>query len=84
MHHKKALATKRDKVVELQKEISLRQAELDKINVMIIVGENEKEQETVSVRRRFLGDLGAMKLDELTDQLIDEINKRRDTNRKKT
>jgi len=62
----------------------IRQAELDKINIMIIVGENEKEQETVSVRRRFLGDLGAMKLDELQDQLIDEIKNRRDTNRKKT
>lgn len=62
----------------------IRQAELDKINVMIIVGEKEKEQETVSVRRRFIGDLGSMKLGELSDQLIDEINKRRDTNRKKT
>ncbi len=39
----------------------IRQAELDKINVMIIVGEKEKDSKTISVRRRFSGDLGSMK-----------------------
>ena len=60
----------------------IRQAEVDKINVMIIVGEKEKDTETISVRRRFMGDLGVMKLDELIVQLNEEINQRRNTNRK--
>jgi threonyl-tRNA synthetase len=60
----------------------IRQAEIDKINVMIIVGEKEKDTETISVRRRFSGDLGIMKLDELIVQLHEEIKQRRNTNRK--
>lgn len=61
----------------------IRLAEVDKINVMIIVGEKEKETDTISVRRRFMGDLGTMKLDELIVQLHEEIKQRRNTNRKK-
>ncbi len=60
----------------------IRQAEVDKINVMIIVGEKEKDTDTISVRRRFSGDLGTMKLDELIVQLHEEIKQRRNTNRK--
>ncbi len=60
----------------------IRQAEIDKINVMIIVGEKEKDTETISVRRRFSGDLGIMKLDKLIVQLHEEIKQRRNTNRK--
>lgn len=60
----------------------IRQAEIDKINVMIIVGKKEKETDTISVRRRFSGDLGTMKLDELIVQLLEEIKQRRNTNRK--
>lgn len=61
----------------------IRHAEVDKINVMIIVGEKEIETDTISVRRRFMGDLGTMKLDELIVQLTEEIKQRRNTNRKK-
>ncbi|MFC1785192.1 threonine--tRNA ligase [Candidatus Neomarinimicrobiota bacterium] len=60
----------------------IRQAEIDKINIMIIVGEKEKDTETISVRRRFSGDLGIMKLGELIIQLHEEIKQRRNTNRK--
>jgi threonyl-tRNA synthetase len=60
----------------------IRQAEVDKINVMIIVGEKEKETDTISVRRRFVGDLGTMKYDKLIVQLHEEIKQRRNTNRK--
>ena len=60
----------------------IRLAEVDKINVMIIVGEKEKETGTISVRRRFMGDLGTMKLDKLIVQLNEEIKQRRNTNRK--
>ena len=62
----------------------IRQAEIDKVNVMVIVGEKEKDNNTISVRRRFSGDLGIMKPDELIGQLHEEIKQRRNTNRKKS
>ena len=55
----------------------IRQAELDKINVMLIIGEKEELNNTVSVRRRFDGDLGHMSLDDLITGLTIEINDRR-------
>ncbi|MFQ6678668.1 MAG: threonine--tRNA ligase [Fidelibacterota bacterium] len=54
----------------------IRQAELHKINIMLIVGEKEAEANTVSVRRRHQGDLGSKPLDDLIDTLKNEINKR--------
>ena len=62
----------------------IRQAELEKINVMLIVGEKEAKEDTVSVRRRFEGDTGTIKLDSLIDQLSIEITKRRLTHSKET
>jgi threonyl-tRNA synthetase len=41
----------------------IRDAELNKIPFMIIVGENEEGDGTISVRRRGEGDLGAMSID---------------------
>tara|TARA_B100000959_G_scaffold71041_2_gene75292 strand:- start:127 stop:2097 length:1971 start_codon:yes stop_codon:yes gene_type:complete len=55
----------------------IRQAELEKINVMLIIGEKEEVNATVSVRRRFEGDLGQMALSELIADLTTEINTRR-------
>ncbi len=60
----------------------IRHAEIDKINIMLIIGEKENDTDTISVRRRFTGDLGRMKLDELIVQLHEEINQRRNNNRK--
>ncbi len=54
----------------------IRQAELSKIPVMMIVGEKEANENTVSVRRRFLGDQGTMSVDDLLSSLISEVNKR--------
>ena len=54
----------------------IRQAELSKINIMLIVGEKEAEAETVSVRRRHKGDLGVMDVSELTGLLNEEIKQR--------
>ena len=62
----------------------IRQAELEKINVMLIVGEKEAKDNTVSVRRRFAGDTGAESLDNVKDQLLNEIKNRRLTHRKET
>ena len=52
---------------------------MKKINVMLIVGKREAEAGEVSVRRRFEGDLGQMKVTELIQQLDNEINNRRRT-----
>ena len=51
---------------------------------MLIVGEKEAENNSVSVRKRFEGDTGIIPLEDLRDQLLDEIKYRRLTHRKKT
>ena len=62
----------------------IRQAELEKINVMLVVGEKEAAENTVSVRRRFEGDQGVSSLETLKNQLIEEIKKRRLSHSKET
>jgi threonyl-tRNA synthetase len=42
----------------------IRDAELNKIPFMLVIGENEENDGTISVRRRGEGDLGVMKLDD--------------------
>ena len=51
----------------------IRQAELEKINVMLIIGEKEVEENKISVRRRFEGNTGTIGIDELKLELIKEI-----------
>ncbi|MED5237027.1 MAG: threonine--tRNA ligase [Chloroflexota bacterium] len=48
----------------------IRNSEMKKIPVMIIVGDKEIESDTVSVRTRSLGDLGSLSKDELIEKLI--------------
>jgi threonyl-tRNA synthetase len=60
----------------------IRQAELAKINVMLIVGERETQDKLVSVRRRFKGDLGSMTIEELSTELLTEIRQRRNPHSK--
>ena len=55
----------------------IRDAELKKIPVMLIVGENEEKSNTVSIRRRKDGDLGSKSIDELLISLSEEIKTRR-------
>jgi threonyl-tRNA synthetase len=50
----------------------IREAQLEKIPYMFIVGDKEKEEGKVSVRSRKEGDLGVLSLDEITLKLIDE------------
>ena len=59
----------------------IRQAELQRINVMLVVGEKEAENNQVSVRRRFQGDLGMQPLGEVVKELNNEIITRRNTYR---
>ena len=47
---------------------------------MVIIGENEKVNGTVSVRKRFQGSVGEMSLEELIGSLSDEIKTRRISN----
>lgn len=54
----------------------IREAQLQKIPYMLIVGEKEQEQGTVAVRRRGEGDQGARKLDDLIDGMKKEIEEK--------
>ncbi len=51
----------------------IRDAELDKIPYMLIVGENEKSEGTVSVRKQGEGDIGTMSIDAFTEHVRSEI-----------
>ena len=59
----------------------IRNAEINRINVMLIIGPKEEESNTVSVRRKISGDLGTIDQDMLISQLIDEIKDRSLTHR---
>ena len=54
----------------------IRGAQLEKVPYMFIVGEKEAETNTVSVRERQKGDIGAMTLDEISGIILDKINNR--------
>ena len=62
----------------------IRQAELEKINVMLIIGEKEVEEKMISVRRRFEGNTGTIGIDELKLELNNEIKTRSLSHRKET
>jgi len=51
----------------------IRQAQLEKIPYMLIVGSREAEEGTVSVRDRDEGDLGAVKFNEFKEKILEEI-----------
>ena len=51
----------------------IRDAEVQKIPVMLIIGEREMNEKQVSVRRKGDGDTGAMSVDALVQSLSDEL-----------
>lgn len=51
----------------------IRETRLDKVPYMLVVGQKEEEEGTVSVRSRYLGDEGAKKLDVFIDEIAKEI-----------
>lgn len=53
----------------------IRDAEVNKIPFMLIVGEKEQESNKVSVRKQGDGDLGAMSADKFAELINNEINK---------
>ena len=55
----------------------IREAQLQKINYVIVVGANEKDAGTVSLRARGGIDLGVMPIDEMIDRLDVEIKEKK-------
>ena len=51
----------------------IREAQLQKIPYMLVIGDKEVEQDLVSVRSRSNGDLGTMTLDGFTAKILEEI-----------
>ena len=51
----------------------IREAQLEKVNYVIVVGANEKESNTVSLRARGGVNLGVMSIDEMLNKLCEEI-----------
>lgn len=51
----------------------IRETRMDKVPYMLVVGQKEEEDGTVSVRSRFLGDEGAKSLDAFIDAICKEI-----------
>lgn len=54
----------------------IREAELKKIPYILVVGDKEIAADSVSVRQRGKGDLGALKLDKLIEKLKKEISEK--------
>ena len=51
----------------------IREARMDRLPYMLIVGQQEEADGTVSVRSRFAGDEGVKPLQEFIDQICEEI-----------
>lgn len=51
----------------------IREAQLQKVPYMLVVGAKEVEEKTVSVRSRKDGDMGAIKVEDFEAKLLDEI-----------
>ncbi len=51
----------------------LREAQLEKIPYMLVVGDKEAEEGTVSVRKRSVGDVGVLKVEEFISQKLADV-----------
>ena len=54
----------------------IRDAEINKIPIMVIIGENEVSDNTISIRRKFKGNLGAIPVDNFIQEIKTEIHTR--------
>jgi threonyl-tRNA synthetase len=59
----------------------IREAQLEKVPYMLVVGDKEQTAGTVAVRDRSLGDLGPMTLAELASRMEREVRERRSRQR---
>ncbi|WP_339190680.1 threonine--tRNA ligase [Paenibacillus sp. FSL P2-0121] len=55
----------------------IREAQLEKAPYMLVLGENEKNSDTVSVRKRGEGDLGSKSIQDIIEQINEEIISKR-------
>lgn len=54
----------------------IREAQLEKVPYMLVIGDKEAEAGTVSVRKRGEGDIGLIKTRELMEQILSEIKQK--------
>jgi threonyl-tRNA synthetase len=54
----------------------IREAQLQKVPYMLVVGDREAERGTVSVRNRRHGDQGAMAIDDFLAKVLDQVRTR--------
>lgn len=52
----------------------IREAEVQKIPYMLIIGDKEVEEQLISIRRKGEGDIGKLSLPQITDRMKEEIN----------
>ncbi len=69
-HEIRALVDNRNETIGKK----IREAEVNKFPYMLIVGEQEANDGTISVRKHSEGDLGTMKIEEFADLINSEIN----------
>ena len=55
----------------------IRTAEINKVPIMLIVGEKEMEENTISIRRKFSGNEGSLKLNDFISDITKEISSRK-------
>ncbi len=54
----------------------IREAQMEKIPYMLVIGDKEMENDAVAVRSRKDGDLGTMSADQFVDKIVEEIRTR--------
>ncbi|NCA97760.1 MAG: threonine--tRNA ligase [Clostridia bacterium] len=54
----------------------IREAQMDKLQYMLVLGDAEIETDSLAVRSRKDGDLGVMKIDAVIEKLVQEVNSR--------
>lgn len=81
LHVKKALEVAGIRVeVDIRNEklgYKIREAQLQKVPYMLVLGENEKNSDSVSVRKRGEGDLGSKRIQEIVELINEEIQNRK-------
>jgi len=51
----------------------IREAQLEKVPYMLVIGDKEMENRTVAVRSRKDGDLGPMRLEDFVNRIVEAI-----------
>ncbi|WP_048601971.1 threonine--tRNA ligase [Rubeoparvulum massiliense] len=54
----------------------IREAQMEKVPYMLIVGDKEVEEQSISLRKRGEGDVGSVKLEDLVAQILKEVKEK--------